>query len=240
VREARDGQTRRVRWVVEPLPIPDDPPAATRSLLLCGTPRCGSWLLADLLEQTGVAGRPHEWFWRDTVAAHTAAWGTTTDEEYLRGVLAVGTTPNGVFAAKVMWTVFSDELVERLPPAVFVWLRREDEVAQAVSFWRAVESGRWHAWDGPGGRAHFDRGAIAHLLAEIREQNGSWAAWFAAHGVAPLELWYERLADDPDGEARRVLELLGVDGPELQLVPRVERVGDRLNADWAARFRAVP
>jgi hypothetical protein len=73
VRLRRRRQTRRVRWVLEPLPIPDDPPAALRSLLLCCTPRCGSSLLAELLEQTGVAGRPHEWFWRDTVTANTRA-----------------------------------------------------------------------------------------------------------------------------------------------------------------------
>jgi trehalose 2-sulfotransferase len=34
----------------------------TLSYLICATPRCGSTLLCDALEATGVAGRPHEYF----------------------------------------------------------------------------------------------------------------------------------------------------------------------------------
>jgi hypothetical protein len=107
------------------------PPTASRSLLLCCTPRCGSWLLADLLEQTGVAGRPHEWFWRETVSANKRAWRIEGDEEYRAAALAVGTTANGVFAAKVMWTAFEAWQPLSLPAPKFVWLRRDDEVAQA-------------------------------------------------------------------------------------------------------------
>src|SRR4051794_41932383 len=36
----------------------------TKSLLVCATPRSGSTLLCALLEGTGVAGRPHEFFER--------------------------------------------------------------------------------------------------------------------------------------------------------------------------------
>jgi LPS sulfotransferase NodH len=229
-----------VRWVVEPLPIPADPPVATRSLVICATPRSGSWLLADLLEQSGVAGRPHEWFWRATVAAHTAAWGTTTRDEYLRAVLAVGTTPNGVFGAKVMWTAFDEAIVAQLPAPRFVRLRRDDEVAQAVSFWKAVATGRWHTWDGPAGAAEYRRDAIEHLLGELRAQNDAWSRWFGANGVEPLDVRYERLAAEPDAEARRVLAFLGVEAPAARLEPRVRPVRDSVNADWEARFRAVP
>jgi len=228
-----------VRWVREPLPIPDDPPAASRSLILCCTPRSGSWLLADLLEQTGVAGRPHEWFWRDTVAANTRAWGTETREDYLAAALAVGTTPNGVFAAKVMWTAFEEWQPLDVPAPQFVWLRRDDEVAQAVSFWKAVASGHWHAWDPPAAEAEYDEQAIEHLLGEIRALDESWHAWFAANRVSPLDVRYEQLVADPDREARRVLDFLGVEAPTGRLEPRTQRVGDGENAAWAARFRAV-
>jgi trehalose 2-sulfotransferase len=234
------GKLGAVRWVVEPLPITDAPPPASRSLLLCCTPRCGSWLLADLLEQTGVAGRPHEWFWGDTVAANKRAWGIEDDAEYRAAVLAAGTTPNGVFSAKLMWTAFEDWRPLDVPSPQYVWLRRGDEVAQAVSFWKAVASGHWHSWDPPAGEARYDEAAIAHLLGELRAHNESWRAWFDANGVTPLDVRYEAVAADPDGEARRVLEFLGVDAPAERLVPRMRRVGDAENADWAARFRAVP
>src|SRR5690242_15386358 len=41
------------------------PPEKTRitlSCIICTTPRSGSWLLADQLLQTGIAGRPEEYF----------------------------------------------------------------------------------------------------------------------------------------------------------------------------------
>jgi trehalose 2-sulfotransferase len=228
-----------MRWVLAP-ELPREPATPTRSLLLCCTPRCGSWLLADLLEQTGVAGRPHEWFWRDTVAANKAAWGTADDGAYFDAVLAAGTTPNGVFAAKLMWTAFEELLPLRFPDPYFVRLRRDDEIAQAVSFWRAVASGHWHAWDPPAREAAFDRDAIAHLLGEIRDHNARWDLWLRENGVSPLDLRYEALAADPDGETRRVLDFIGAQAPARPLEPRTTRLADAVNDDWAARFRAVP
>ena len=37
-------------------------PIPTRSYLVCATPRSGSTLLCDLLDQTGIAGHPEEYF----------------------------------------------------------------------------------------------------------------------------------------------------------------------------------
>jgi LPS sulfotransferase NodH len=37
-------------------------PAIDRSCVICATPRSGSWLLADQLLRTGIAGRPEEYF----------------------------------------------------------------------------------------------------------------------------------------------------------------------------------
>jgi LPS sulfotransferase NodH len=67
-----------------------------------------------------------------------------------------------------------------------------------------------------------------------------WRARFDANGVTPLDVRYEAVAADPDGEARRALDFLGVDAPAERLVPRMRHVGDAENVDWAARFRAVP
>jgi LPS sulfotransferase NodH len=95
-------------------------------------------------------------------------------------------------------------------------------------------------WDAQERAAEYDGDAIAQLLAEIRAGNDAWASWFVSHAVEPLRLAYEALAADPDREARRVLEFLGVEPPARRLEPRVQRMGDARNADWSARFRAVP
>ena len=76
-------------------------------------------------------------------------------------VLQRGTTPNGVFGAKMMWNYFDDfrariaELpgLERLrstrrstrsfPDLRIIFVRRRDKVSQAVSLWKAIQTQQW-------------------------------------------------------------------------------------------------
>src|SRR3954453_1502617 len=106
----------------------------TKSLLVCATPRSGSTLLCALLDGTGVAGRPREFFERlapsrlprqpreyferveDPKLLELLAPtdpGTPDRGDPIPQALAEGTTDNGVFAAKLMWTHLLD-LAERL------------------------------------------------------------------------------------------------------------------------------
>jgi len=77
----------------------------------------------------------------------------------------VGTTPNGVFSAKLMWGYFGDfvallrnvpryrdvPLAELLPAAFpsvsFVRVVRASKVRQAVSLWKAVQTATWRQED---------------------------------------------------------------------------------------------
>src|SRR5579864_9417497 len=78
------------------------------SYLVCGTPRCGSSLLCEALKNTGVAGRPEEYFWRGDESFWRERWGVSTYEEYLTRAIEQGTTSNDVFSAKLMWGYFDD------------------------------------------------------------------------------------------------------------------------------------
>jgi hypothetical protein len=99
-------------WVLLPR-LPDRPVRPGTSYFVCGTPRSGSWLLCGLLVSTGVAGRPHEWFWCETEVVNRRAWGVSRFADYLARVRDAGTTPNGVFGSKLMWA-YLDDLLARL------------------------------------------------------------------------------------------------------------------------------
>jgi hypothetical protein len=99
-------------WVLQPT-LPGHPTQPDTSYFVCGTPRSGSWFLCGLLASTGVAGRPHEWFWRDTEEANRGAWDVSSFPEYLARVRDAATTPNGVFGSKLMWG-YTEDLLERL------------------------------------------------------------------------------------------------------------------------------
>src|SRR6476660_7881628 len=112
--------------------------------LVCATPRSGSTLLCELLSATGVAGRPQEYFedlqatgrprqprqyfdGLDAPEALELLAPTEPGAARLPGafaarfpeVLAAGTTPNGVFGAKLMWGYLPDLLLglRELPQA---------------------------------------------------------------------------------------------------------------------------
>src|SRR5205809_518177 len=126
-----------------------------RAYWICCTPRTGSALLCQLLRATGVAGRPEEYFWRDNEPLYRARWHVTTYHDYLERALEEGTTPNGIFGAKVgagMYLAHFFRQLRTLPqfedatPSLFsilsalfpdlkcIWLTRRNKVRQAVSY----------------------------------------------------------------------------------------------------------
>jgi LPS sulfotransferase NodH len=77
----------------------------SRGYLICSIERTGSNVLAEALTQTGLAGRPREYFspisqgrpWmRDILGDSTMMTGLTK-------ILLAGATPNGIFGAELYW-----------------------------------------------------------------------------------------------------------------------------------------
>ena len=166
---------------------------AERSYLVCATPRSGSTLVCHALGETGVAGRPEEYFEalrhsgrprrpeeyflgvedqsiRDHLGERAIGaepqprsplWSRAAYDRYLEWAVEAGTTPNGVFGAKLMWGYFGEfvSLLRNVPayrdlplaellPAVFpeltfVRVVRANKVRQAVWLWKAVQTATW-------------------------------------------------------------------------------------------------
>ena len=234
----------------------------TGSSFVCATPRTGSSLLLGLLESTGLAGRPESYFRDPDEQQWADRWGIPGPADpafdyptFVRAARAAGTTPNGVFGAKLMWGTL-DELVAKLAPGTagadltvlesafgalrFVHLRREDVLAQAVSWLRAEQTRTWWTGDpgGTGGEPRYDPDRITALLDTIAEHNAAWHAWFGRYGVTPYEITYERLTADLAGTTRGILAHLGLDPAASRPVrPRHRRQADHLNEDWTGRYR---
>jgi trehalose 2-sulfotransferase len=262
-----------------------------RSYLVCATPRSGSTLLCHLLDQTGIAGhpeeyfealrhsgqprRPHEYFDPDrhaniierlafrempAGAAHPPhpLWTVDTYDRYLAWALEQGTTPNGVFGAKLMWGYLGDfatllrgidgmegltvpELLARAFPGLhYVQITRRDKVRQAVSLWKAVQT---QAWRGGGERAAemqpiFSFRAINYLVRLLTAHDASWDAYFLGLGAQPLTVTYEELAEAPEPVVRRVLEHVEIPAPDQLTLdaPALTVQADELSEEWVRRF----
>ena len=261
-----------------------------RSYLVCATPRSGSTLLCHLLAQTGLAGRPEEYFealrhsgiprrpaeyfdperhaniierlaFREMPDGEQPGpnplWRPESYDRYLDWVLEEGTTPNGVFGAKLMWGYLGDfadllrgiEGNARLPiPALldrsfpdlrYVQITRRDKVRQAVSLWKAVQTQAWRAGAGGGERVEpvFSFRAINFLVRQLTAHDASWDAYFLGLGLEPLRVTYEELAADAQPTVQRVLDYLGIDvTPATEIArPRLEQQADELSEDWVRR-----
>jgi LPS sulfotransferase NodH len=248
--------------------------SGVRTYFVCATPRSGSTLLCRSLAATGIAGRPDEYFERlrhsglprepreyfETIAdpsvlallPETRAGdptGADLDRELPRH-LAAGTTPNGVFGAKLMWGYFGDflarlgttpdgsaveRLTERFGPIDWIHVTRGDKVAQAVSLWRALQTRAWSADDAPETRPVYDAHGIAHLRDQLIEQDAAWRAWFAAKSLDALVVEYERFAADHAATLRDVLAHLGLEVARIP-DPPMDRQGDEHSDRWVERF----
>ncbi|MEX2106494.1 MAG: Stf0 family sulfotransferase [Solirubrobacterales bacterium] len=163
------------------------------SYLVCATPRSGSTLVCHALEETGVAGKPEEYFEAlrhsgrprrpeeyflgvedQSIRGHlgeraigseppprSPLWSRAAYDRYLEWAFEAGTTPNGIFGAKLMWGYFGDfvsllrnvprnrdlPLAELLPSVfpdvTFVRVVRANKLRQAVSLWKAVQTATW-------------------------------------------------------------------------------------------------
>jgi LPS sulfotransferase NodH len=233
-------------------------PQPTSSVVICALPRTGSWLLAHLLHSSRLVGYPGEWFWRDDRERNSREWRVTRFEDYLARVLEVGTSPNGVFAVKLMWGYVHelqfelrrlardyeaddlDVLRRFFPEPRFVWLVREDVVAQAVSWAKAAQTDRWAAQQQATREPEFDFEQIDALYHLARVHDGCWRRWFATHGIEPYPVVYEELAAEPDAVARRVLGFLGLESEApLEAPAELTRQADAVNEEWIARYREL-
>ena len=239
------------------------------SYLICATPRTGSSLLCGLLESTGVAGRPESYFRQPDEEAWAARWGILSQSDgafsyadYVQAALAAGRTDNGVFAARIMWgtmaevvsklaTVYPDlagmdvDLLQRaFGQTGFIYLRRGDAVAQAVSLLRAEQTNLWFettqaAHKEPEREPHFDLDELRARVHQVGDHNAAWQAWFAATGIETHPVLYEDLDADPVGITRGVLDFLGLELPgTAEIVVQHRRLADHLSAQWINRYRA--
>jgi LPS sulfotransferase NodH len=231
---------------------------------ICTTPRTGSSFLTQLLHSTRIAGRPREYFqFRHTITEENQQKDTLPD--FIKTSIERGTTPNGVFAAKLFWDHFSvltniirksspngtpDSSTPQFLSSVFpnlnyIWLTRRDKARQAVSLDRAVQSKIWAPkhLKTPISQTLptfcFDRiNVLYHLLLANDE---SWRSYFAANEIAPFTLTYEDLVEGYEKSTKSILEYFKIPGRESITIekPVAHRMADSLTEEWVQEYLRI-
>jgi LPS sulfotransferase NodH len=260
--------------------------APTHPYFVCATPRSGSTLVCEALAATGVAGHPAEYFealrgtdlprqpqeYFDVLSPDLEALlprlrqepapelaGAASYLDYLAWAREQGTTPNGVFAAKMMWGYLGEftsrlretgrfdgpgdleVLASAFPDVHFVRVVRLSKVEQAVSLWTAIQTQTWrHGVESA--RVSKDpvyhRGAIDRLVRYLTEHEDRWSTLFAESGVQPLTIIYEELVETFDETLRRTLRFLEIADADTIALPHppLRRQSDGRSREWVERY----
>jgi trehalose 2-sulfotransferase len=170
-------------------------------------------------------------------------------DEHVARVRAWGTTPNGVFGAKIMWAHLGDlgrrlgtgdlhALVDRLFDCPrLVWVRRADTVRQAVSLWRAMQTQSWRAENETAcGEPRYSFAALRHLVEQLEAHDAAWERFLAGATGPVLALTYEDIAADPGTAVRRTLVHIGGEAAQVGSLPAMRRQADERSDAWAERY----
>jgi LPS sulfotransferase NodH len=185
-------------------------------------------------------------------------------EQYLDWAVDAGTTPNGVFGAKVMWGYFNGfvtglrwalpggrqrlavpDLVQSVfPNLTYITVSRRDKVRQAVSLWRALQTWSWsseqNADRAVGDHLTYSHAAIAHLIRDTEDHEFGWRQFFRECGVEPFDVVYEDFAARYEDTIRDLLRHVGVvEADSIAIAQPTRRPqADDLSRRWAERYRA--
>jgi LPS sulfotransferase NodH len=194
-------------------------------LIICSTPRSGSYLLCRALIRHGI-GIPHEYFNGINAGVISSRLGldkVTSPELEVDGkerrayiaALLEHRTVKGIFAVKIQGGQFaqyfkSSEGIELFRGARFIYLYREDLLSQAISFHVSLLTGRWGTDDTvattPSSNPQFfDNDLIASRMNVLAVQDMQWRLFFARNGTSPLVFSYEAIKDDLAGALLKIV-----------------------------------
>ena len=250
-------------------------PRDDTTYLILATPRSGSTLLGQGLQASGLAGDPKEFFGHK-MPYWMERWRTLALPAYAARLSQERSTPNGVFGAKLLYRQLLHleslarqepeladlplpEILDRLFPNLhLVWVTREDKVRQAISWFKARQTGVWgqnqgrdapklgRAWrlgDEPlqPGELAFDYDGIAALVRQADAEDAAIGQFFATSGIEPFRVIYEEFTPRYEETILALLRWLGITPPPALTLPnpRTVKLADDRTDEWVARFREM-
>lgn len=232
------------------------------SYIIASTPRSGGSLLGAALLQTGVAGKPQEYFHVPIQEEflYRKKFGIQTLGGYVQGILNEAETPNGVrgfklhafqtanFLAKTEDSfgaslgTLKEAIDAVMPNTRYIWMTRNDTLAQAASYYRALMTNEWWRFPGAGAPSRdagvaFDQLAISYCELLIRASDAYWAEYFNHHAITPLHITFENITVNYESSVRSALTFL--DLPEETRIPppATVKMSDRRSELWINELR---
>ena len=231
--------------------------------IVCSNPRSGSGLLCGLLQNTGLLGPPVHNRHYETLNPNRRYSPAHVDWEQqdVRALFEQLFAEYGWF--KMHWhhmahlvrcarkssrhrSLTPDGVRDQLSPSTrFIFLYREDKMAQAASVIKALASGRWshrNTDQGLGGEGRPDASlySICYHMEEARRWDDLWRRFFRTNQVECFAFSYEELSEDKKKVVTRSLEFLGIDAPDdVTIQADRSKQADAFNAAIVSKYEGA-
>lgn len=228
--------------------------------LIAFTTRSGSTLFCEYMTANGL-GRPAEYFQypfgKQNYSVYKALGVSKRDFKGFLRELIKQCSPNGIFGAKVLWD-HKNALLERVqrynpkirriedlfPDMKWIHIQRKDKVAQAISLWRAVHSGRWHSPDHPNKKPNpkYNFYTIYSYYSSIIAEEQMWERYFEKRKLSVYSFLYEELLDDPHKIIMQVADFIQAPASvlanetEVKIETHLKKLRDSYSQEIKARF----
>lgn len=240
----------------------------SKQIVLCATQRCGSTFIVEDVQSTDVMGAPREYF---------IGWKKGADRQWAQNFDAIvkkATTANGVAAYKIMakqlagidyglsqfmlaqsGTLFP-HFAEQFKDATFVYLSRNNVVAQGISREMARQTGINHATadkntDHFAGKlmkgysssyneeSTYNFQALQKASNSVIYENLLWERFFSQNGIEPVRMVYETSAKLSKQEILQTIATAADIDLSLESIPKerkIVKLSNVKNAEWEDRF----
>ena len=153
---------------------------------------------------------------RELDAVYRDAVSPRAIQRYLDRLSRVEATPNSVFSAHLQWDQFKvlndqwkGSVLNLADETFWLFLWREDQLEQAISWTRARASGQWTSSQQSLSEAHYDGPELRRRFLMVIERNQQWADFFNQQGITPFELTYEQVQEDSEHAIEEILVWIG-------------------------------
>ena len=218
--------------------------------MICSTPRTGSTLLGRVLAASGLFGSSVEYLHHKhlgNIARRfniVEADGNVDLPTYFSRLYAHRTSANGVFGIKCHYDQFAPFVAGKrwmqiLPDVKFVYIIRQDILAQAISLTIATQTNSFRADIAGTKEANYSREQIQKWIHYIADLNRHWRIFFGEHGIRPYYLTYEDFVARPQEISVEIGKYVGVDvGDALFSAENttMKKQRDSISDIWKERF----
>ena len=208
------------------------------TIVLATDQRTGSEWLCQLMASTGRLGIPSEYLNTEWMRKFLRDY---PDECEAQMALAhrTGTSSNGIFSIKIHIWHF-DRIRGNHDRDSRLGGRRRDLLRQAVSLLRASQTRAYHAFTAKQAPENYNADIILGAIRTLALNQARWDMFFARNDIAPIELIYEVIQDNPTLAIQSIGEAVGevIDISEISDRAPLEIQRDDITEEWIQRFKA--